>query len=256
MRQKGSMMISNPASKYFVATSQYLLPTAVIALSIATLYLTFFSSFFKVTKIDCYQDVGEPCQNGFLLKDQDRFIGKNIFLLDTAQEVARLKKGDPTIRSIDYTKTLPGQLTLQIQSVYPTLALGTLGSDNLLILDSDYRLIKSSQVSFNVPVISYDKELTIRVGERIENEELRALLNACLKIATKVTGTTTFSLKDKSITADLPPGGTQALFTITRDLDEQLSALHTIREGVTISPSGTVIDVRYLQPIIKDSSSL
>lgn len=249
-------MISNPASKYFVATSQFLLPTTVIVLSIATIYFALFSSFFKVTKIDCYQDVSEPCQNGFLLKDQDRFIGKNIFLLDTAEEVARLKKGDPTIRSIDYTKTLPGQLTLQIQSVYPTLALGTLGSQNLLILDSDYRLIKTSAASSNVPVVTYDKELSLRVGQMLENEELRELLNACLKIASEIAGTTTFSLKDKSITADLPPGGTQAVFTITRDLDEQLSALRTIREGVTISPSGTVIDVRYLQPIIKDRSSL
>ncbi len=256
MRQKGSTMISNPASKYFVATSQFLLPTAAIALSIATIYLTFFSSYFKITDIECYQDVDEPCQNGFLLKDQDQFLGQNIFLLDTEAMAQRLKKGDPTIRSLEYIKTLPGKLTLQIQSVYPSLALGTQGSEDLLILDSDYRIIKSSKESSNVPVIRYDQELSIRVGERIEQEELRTILSACQKIAAQVPGTTSFTIKDGGIQVILPPGDTQAIFTTTRDLDAQLSALHTIREGVTISGSGTVIDVRYLQPIIKDSSSL
>ena len=61
-------------------------------------------------------------------------------------------------------------------------------------------------------------------------------------------------VSDSGLTVLLEDGVTSAIFTSARDLDEQLSALHTTRSGATISGSNPVIDVRYQQPIIKGNN--
>lgn len=247
-------MILQAYSKYFVATSQVLPPIIVTLLSISALYVLFFSTLFNITKVECYQDVGEVCQNSFVIAEASSALGQNLFRFDDTAAGDIIRRGDPTIRSLEYQKILPGTLILQIQSVYPTLALGTEGSTNLLILDTDFRIIKSSDVNPNVPVVRYYNSLSLRVGERLADETLRKELSACLKIISSLPGSSNCNLTKDALKLTLDDSQTTAIFTSERDLDEQLSALHTIRTGVTISGSGVVIDVRYQQPIIKGNN--
>lgn len=247
-------MILQTASKYFVATSQVIPSIIAILLSLSTLYVLFFSPFFKIAQVECYQDVRDTCQNGFVLSAASESIGSNLFRFDTVASGDLIRKGDPTIRSLEYKKVLPGTLILQIQSVYPTLALGTEGSTSLLILDPDFRIIKSSQDNPNVPIVLYNKPLSFRVGERISDDDLRSQLAACLTIVNELPGTKNCVVDGDGLTVLLEDGKTSAIFTSARSLDAQLSALHTIRTGVTISGNRAVIDVRYLQPIIKGNN--
>lgn len=244
-------MILQTTSKYFVATSQLLAPLLAIILSLTSLYILFFSSVFKITKVECYQDVMGTCQNEFVLAEASNAIGSNLFLSDTDTSIARIKSGDPTIRELEYQKVLPGTLILQIQSVYPTLALGTMAEESLLVLDSDWRIIKSTRDNPNVPIARYDKPLSLRVGEKISDESLRTQLSACSKIVNAIPGSNNCAISEDGLVVLLEDGKTNAIFTSSRSLDEQLSALHTVRTGVTISGSKVVIDVRYQQPIIK-----
>lgn len=247
-------MISLPQSKYYVATSQVLTPLIVIFIALATLYALFFSPIYKINKVKCHQDMEESCQNDFVVSALSEAIGHNLFLFDATTLISLIQRGDPTIRSLEYKKILPGTLELQIQSVYPTLALGAEGSSSLLILDTDLRIIKTTSDNPNVPIARYHKPLSLRVGERIVDEQLRQLLQACLTIIANIPGSNNCVLSDNSIALLLEDEKTQAVLTTERDLDQQLSALHTIRQGVTISGSKAVIDVRYQQPIIKGNN--
>ncbi len=247
-------MISNAPSKYFVATSQVLPQILVILFSLSSLYALFFSQLFKITKVECYQDVETSCQNNFVLSAANDSLGQNLFRFDTVAAADRIKRGDPTIRSLEYKKVLPGKIIIQIQSVYATLALGTEGSNSLLILDTDFRIIKSLEQDPNVPIVRSNKSLSLRVGERIEDNSLRTQLSACLKIVSNIPGSKICKVSDDGLWVTLEDGITLAIFTTARDLGEQLSALHTIRSGITISGSSPVIDVRYLQPIIKGNN--
>lgn len=247
-------MISIAPSKYFVATSQVLPQVLVILFSLSSLYALFFSPLFKITNVECYQDVETSCQNNFVLSEARDSMGQNLFRFDSQVAAEHIRRGDPTIRSLEYKKVLPGTIILEIQSVYPTLALGTVGSDSLLILDTDFRIIKSYKGNPNVPIVLYNKSLSLRVGERISDDALRAQLLACLKIVNNLPGSKNCIVSDSGLTVLLEDGVTNAIFTSARDLDEQLSALHTIRSGATISGSNPVIDVRYQQPIIKGNN--
>lgn len=247
-------MISTAPSKYFVATSQVLPQVFVILFSLSSLYTLFFSPLFKITKVECYQDVETSCQNNFVLSEVHDSIGQNLFRFDAQVAADRIRRGDPTIRSLEYKKVLPGTIILQIQSVYPTLALGTIGSESLLVLDTDFRIIKSSKGNPNVPIVLYNKPLSLRVGERISDDSLRTQLLACLKIVNNIPGSKNCMVSDNGLTVLLEDGVTSAIFTSARNLDEQLSALHTTRSGATISGSHPVIDVRYQQPIIKGNN--
>ncbi len=250
------MTISSTPSKYFVATSAYLLPLSVLVGSALLVYFLYFSSYFQIKKLTCMQDVNEPCQNAYLLAELDQFAGQNLFLANTEVAKQRLLQGDPTLRTLTYKKTLPHTLSLELQSVYPTLALAVTGLQAYLTLDSDLRLIKASPVLPNVPLVRANQPISLRLGERVEDERLRALLLACLELAHRLPGTTTFTLSAGDITALLDDGVTRALFTLERDLESQISALHATRAGVTISFSRPLIDLRFTQPIIKDGSSL
>ncbi|GAB4027415.1 MAG: hypothetical protein Fur0011_5440 [Candidatus Microgenomates bacterium] len=247
-------MILQTPSKYFVATSQVLPPILVILFSLISLYALFFSSLFNITQVKCYQDFNESCQNSYVLAEANKSLSENLFLLDESELGGRIMRGDPTIRTIDYKKVLPGTLILQIQTVYPTLALGIEGNSSLLILDADFRIIKSTDADPNVPIVRYHKPLSLRIGERIGDDALRSQLSACLKIVGNIPGSKNCLVEDSALTVLLEDDKTNAIFTTQRNLDEQLSALHTIRSGVTISGSKPVIDVRYQQPIIKGNN--
>lgn len=246
------MTTSPHSSKYFVATSEYLVPIITLVLALAAIYTLYFSPVFKVSQILCTQDVSESCQNTHLLAEHNHFLGHNLFLLNLNDVKTRALQADQTIREIKYQKTLPSTLVIDVQSVYPTLALGTVGVDRLFVLDDDYRVIKTSTEYPHVPVVLTANSLSHQVGERLGDDLLRLQLSTCLAIAKSIPGTTKFLLNERDITVELEGGALSALFTTERPLDTQLNALHAVRQGVTISNRGVVIDLRYQQPIIKN----
>jgi len=106
LQRKFTMILSAP-SKYFVATSQVLPQILVILFSLSSLYLLFFSPIFKITKVECYQDVETSCQNSFVIAAANDSLGNNLFRFDTQVALDRIRRGDPTIRSLEYKKFSP-----------------------------------------------------------------------------------------------------------------------------------------------------
>lgn len=248
-------MISLVNSKYFVATSQFVAPFLVLVTSVTALYFMYFSHYFQLKKIECFQDVGETCQNGHLMAEHNQLVGNNLLRLDLESMRERILRADPTIRQLQYKKILPNTLVINIQSVYPTIALGVSGSEELLVLDNEYRLIKKTMTFPNVPIVSLkDKSITLAVGNTLSDDTLRTILNTCLALASNLTSSTLYEVTNNDITVSLEDSGTKAMFTTLRPIEDQLSALHAIRSDATILNKGSLIDLRYHQPIIKSDN--
>lgn len=237
-------------SKYFVATLDLLVPVGIIIFSLSILYFLFFSPFFAVKNITCMQDVGQTCENEFLLAEVAGFKGKNLFLLSTGEITQHLLSGDKTIRSITIGKTLPGNLSLTVQSAHPRLALTTAAVDKIFLLDDSYRVIQTTPTDPHVPVVVFDQPLSLRVGQSIEDPSLTKLLNYSLEIAQKIPGTTKLIIQGHDLQIKLS-SGILAIFTSDSDISPQISALQAVVGTSTITDGVTQIDVRYAQPVLR-----
>lgn len=254
MRLRGSLMILNQ-SKYFVATLDLLKPIGVTLASFGLIYLLFFSRFFQVTSVTCVQDVGEECQNDFVKAEINTLFSNNLFLLNEVAVIERLYSGDPTIRQVNISKSLPGSINVDIQSVIPTLALSTPQSDRILVLDSEFRIIKAVATDPNVPVLIYDQDLSLRLGQKIEDKLVIDLLNATLALTQAFPVSRQVRVQGKTLSLNLERE-LVALFTINTTLAPQIAALQSLRNNATIPEETAEIDLRYSQPVLRDKSSL
>lgn len=247
------MILKN--SKYFVATLETLKPLTTLALSLSLLYLLYFSPVFRVQRLQCVQDVGEPCQNEFVLAELNALANQNLFLVDSSQFQQRALAGDATISRLRLVKQLPETLTLVIESVSPVLALSPAGSDRLLLLDDQFRVIKAVTTDPNLPYAIYNAPLSLRQGQTITEPSLRTLLSSVLTLTHAFPPSRRVILRDNLLILTLPDSR-HALFTTTKSLDLQIAALRSLLQNATIPPATLEIDVRYSQPVLRSQSSL
>lgn len=238
-----------------MATLDLLKPIGIIAFSLSLLYCLYFSNVFKITTVHCVQDVGEECQNDFVKAELNTVLSQNIFLLDENLLSTQLYAGDPTIRLLTIQKSLPSTISVDVQSVIPTLALSTPGSDRILVLDSQYRIIKSAMNDPNVPLMLYDQDLALRLGQKIDDPHVSKLLSAVLTLTQAFPISRQVRVKGDTLSLNLENNRT-ALFTITSGLDAQIAALQSLRNNATIPEETAEIDLRYTQPVLRDKSSL
>ena len=236
-------------SKYFVFTIEYLIPLCITVLVCLLLYLSFISSLFQIKSIECYLDL-KPCENPHLLADLAHLKGQNIFLVDPPALIKRLTRGDYQIRNGQVTKNLPGMLTLNLNSVYPILALQVGGDSDFATIDSQYRVIQFTSTFPNVPIISLSKPASLTVSQVITDEQLLSQLRLTYSLVQSVPGIKSISILDQNITIILNDG-LLALFTSQRDLEDQISALQGLRQDGTIIQGVREIDLRFSQPILR-----
>lgn len=238
-------------SKYFVAGLEYGLPVLVILLVSLLIWIIFFSSFFQLTKLECYQDF-EPCQNQNVLAEIDKLRGQNIFLFQPATVLRHLTSGDYLIRNGQLERILPGSLILHLQSVYPVLALRVLGNERFATLDSQLRVIRFTTSDPNVPIVQFDTPLTLTLSQPIADQNITQILQKSLIIAQAMPGIKIITVKGDDLTLTLTPAP-QAILTTHRDIDSQINALRSVLSDATITEGVAIIDVRFGQPILRNN---
>lgn len=239
------------SSKYFILTRAYLPPLGIIIFGLSVLYLLLFSPYFSLSHVSCSQDVESACQNPHLVAEVDGLKGSNLLRLDTTSLATRLKRGDPTIRSLTLRKVLPNQLEIQILSAYARLALTDDLGSRYLIVDQTYRIMDEATTSPNVPTLVLTQPSYLRLGQLIEDQAFRDVCDATVTLfhalpsvqSVKQTDsyTLTLSLTDSRL----------AIMTLSRPLPPQIAALHALLQDDTISLSATEFDLRYNQPVIR-----
>lgn len=247
--------MSFSASKYFVATLEYLPPLLVIASSFLVGYLVFFSPFFAITHVICTQDLGESCQNQNIQVQLDQAKSANLFRYQSHTLSQTILAGDPTIRDLTINRRLPNTLVLHINSVYPIIGITTQENPEIALLDSAYRFIKTVRTNPNVPLVISDKPQSLQLGQPIADPVLFDQLKLAMSIVTAIPEITQFRLVKTDLVATLPDG-VQCLFTINRDKEPQINALRSLRQNATIPPATRQIDLRFNQVVLSEQISL
>lgn len=234
-------------SKYLVITKEYLLPVLVTLGSVLTLYLVFFSPLFRIRQLTCVLDYA-PCPESSLTVELNNYLGHNLFRLDSQALAALFVGSDSTIRQVEVSKRLPGELTVNFYSVYPSVAVRLESDPRFLVFDEQLRLIGVREQDPNVPVLLLATASTFQLGKRVE-DELVAPLEAVQALATSLPGVVRYEYQthltltlDSGITVLLDPAANPSV-TVSR--------LQAVLKDHTIMQEVSIIDLRFAQVVVK-----
>lgn len=237
-------------SKYLVFTANYLLPLFV-CLGVISLYLfVLYSPLFKINSVICVLDFRD-CTDPSLIVEINKLKGQNIFILSSSKISSRLTSGDFTIRAAKLTKELPNKITINLQSVFPVVALQTIGDSTWVTLDSKLRVIGTSSSDPNVPTVIINSPIILTIGKVPEDSAIIKSLNIAQRLADELFSIKTISLIDSDTIELSLAGGKKAIFTPKKDEIEQLRVLQAILGDATIAEGIKTIDVRFTQPVLR-----
>ncbi|MFZ2199178.1 MAG: cell division protein FtsQ/DivIB [Microgenomates group bacterium] len=237
-------------SKYLVFTTQYIVPCIICLLIIFGFYLTFYSNLFVITDISCNLDF-MPCDNPAILAELDKLKDQNIFTLKTTSVSSKFTSGDFTIRGSQITKELPGKLKVELESVYPVVALKIKDVSTWVALDDKYRVITQRDSDPNVPTVIVSGPLTLALGKPITSPDLLNALNLTRRLFEQLPSIKSITLVDENRLDVLLDNGKIAILTPKKDVPYQLRSLQAILQEVTISEGVRIIDVRFSQPVLR-----
>lgn len=241
-----------PKSKYFVITQDLILPVMIIILVITGAWITFKSQFFALKEVVCKLDY-EPCPDGAVAAELNKYLGSNLITLETFGIGKRLTEGDFTIREAVFRKKLPNRLNVELQSVFPVAALRVSGIENeWLVLDSRNRIIGMRKEFPNVPTVLIPEPLAVRVGVELQDPELIQALAFASAIAKEIHTVQTVSLQGDTLLLKLQDGKT-VLFSTRKDQTEQIRLLQAILADTTMSNDVRTIDVRFSKPVLESN---
>lgn len=237
-------------SKYLVFTVDYLVPTFIILAVLTLAYLLLYSPFFKIKEISCQLDY-LVCDNQTILVELDKLKGQNIFTLSKDKVTSRLTSGDFTIRQATLTKELPGKVILDLQSVYPVVALQILGNPTWVILDQQLRVIGSRESDPNVPTIIVPGPLNLIVGKPPSDDLIIQSIRLARRLADELFSLKSITLVDQDTIELSLSDGRIAILTPKKDTSAQLRSLQIILRDDKIVQGINTIDVRFERPVLR-----
>jgi len=237
-------------SKYLVFTTDYILPVLIIIGVLTLLAVALYSPIFKITQINCRLDYQE-CSDPSVVAEFDKFKGKNIFTLRSDSVTSRLTSGDFTIREAHLKRELPGTLTLDLQSVYPSVALKVETDPTWVVLDSKLRVIGTRSTDPNVPTVVVPGPITLTVGKPLTDEVIINTLGLARRLADELFSVKTITLINEDTIELSLSGGKVAIFTPKKDELIQLHTLQVVLSDDTIMGGVSTIDVRFAQPVLR-----
>lgn len=243
-------VFSPASSKYLVFTADYLLPTFISLGVILLGYFVLYSSFFKISTITCSTDYQE-CANPSVIAELDKLKGQNIFTLKISEISEKLTSGDFTIREVVLTKQLPGIIKLDLQSVYPVVALQVIGDPTWVVMDSNFRVIGTRDSEPNVPTVIVQSPLSLVVGKVPDDELIKGTLALARRLADELFSVKTITLIDADTIELALSSGVKAIFTPKKDELVQLRSLQVILSDATIMTGVKTIDVRFGRPVLR-----
>jgi cell division septal protein FtsQ len=246
-----SPRVFEPAkSKYLVITADYIVPFFLSALVIFLFYVAAFSPIFRVSHITCLLDYGE-CTDPSVIAELDKLKGQNIFRLQPDTLRSKLTSGDFTIRQVSMKKTLPNQVTIDLQSVYPVAALKVAGDPNWVVLDAQYRVIATRQIDPNVPTVIVPGPLVLTVGKPVTDAVFVQAIKLALRLSSELISAKNITIVDENTIHIELDSGIVAIFSPKTDEARQIKSLQVVLGSSTITKGIRTIDVRFIQPVLR-----
>lgn len=237
-------------SKYLVLTQDILLPIAIIISILILSYLALFSSFFKVTDIECIHDF-VPCKDENIKVELENLRNQNIFRLKSDVVMTRLKSGNYMLKEAELSKELPNKISIKLSSVSGSVAIKLKDQDTWLVLDNDYRYISTWDIDPNVPTLNITTSVSAVVGQKLKDDNLLLCLDMMKYLSKNLKSVKNYTLVDNSYLELSLENNKVAIFSPSKDIVLQLKALQSVLSDATITKSAHSIDVRFTQPVLR-----
>lgn len=237
-------------SKYLVFTQDIVLPSLIIIGVGALYFLTYHTHIFALQNIDCHVDY-MPCSSATVIAELDKYKGVNLLTLKTSSIGDKLRAGDFTISSISFSKSLPGNLRVDITSAHPTIAIRVRGVDNeWTVLDANFAVLGVTTDKPPVPELVVDTAPTLQVGQKITDPTALKALSFAVSLKQGSLDYKSISLSGNIVTITLS-SGVSAIVDLSQDTDIQIRRLQAILLDTTMDSGSSVIDVRFARPVLK-----
>ncbi|KKU44614.1 MAG: hypothetical protein UX62_C0055G0006 [Microgenomates group bacterium GW2011_GWA2_46_7] len=237
-------------SSYLVFTLDFFIPFAVILVILSLGWAALYSPIFHISHITCTLDYTE-CQGQDLLAELERVKGQNIFRFHRNAFATRLTSADFTIREAKVARILPSTLVLTLHSVYPVVALKLIGEVDWVVLDDQFRVIKTISQDPNVPTVVVPGPLTLVVGKPPSDPSIISTLSLARRLADELFTVKAVTLLDAQTISLTLDDNRQALLTLQKDELTQIRALQAVLADDTITKDVSVIDMRFARPVLR-----
>lgn len=185
-----------------------------------------------------------------LIQESGLNKGQNIFRIDTDQIKKRLLR-DPLIEQIAVKRFMPHTIIIKIKERQPRALF--LANSTLLVIDANgYCLDRlSAGRSYDLPVITGLKPISIELGERVSTSEEIKLLLAALRPELQ-SFFSEFNLSEKNRIIAYSREGIPVLLGSTEDLEKKIAVAVSLLKSANSLPPVEYIDVRAVNaPAIK-----
>ncbi|MFH1244719.1 MAG: hypothetical protein V1487_04100 [bacterium] len=237
-------------SSYLVFTLDFLIPLAVVLFIVALGWIALYAPIFNINKVTCTLDYA-ACQGPDLLAELERVKGQNIFRFRRNVFSTRLTSADFTIREAQVARILPSTIVLTLHSVYPVVALKVIGEPAWVVLDNQFRVIKTISQDPNVPTVIIPGPLTLVVGKFPSDPAIISTLSLARRLADELFTVKAVTLLDAQTISLTLEDNRQALLTLQKDELTQIRALQTVLADDTIIKDISVIDMRFARPVLR-----
>jgi len=238
-------------SKYLVLTVDYLLPGFFLLSFVLGYLLSFHTSFFYLSQLECRLDY-KPCEPSHLTSELDKLKGQNLLTLSLDELEAKLMSGEYTLRLATITKHYPRTLTIDLFSTTPVIALQLQEEPTQwFVLDERLRLLSLTVDDPHLPTLRLDSLPPLQLGQAITDPVLSQVLTLAHQIVIDLPRVQTMTLgTDQTLTLVLSDGLT-ALLSPRGDLSSQLEVLKSLLTDPKVTNNYSLLDVRYSHPVLK-----
>lgn len=231
-----------------------------LAVLLMLIFGIFKSNFFVIKQIDIEVDKAS-CFDVNNLKQKSNLSGQNFFLVDEKKVTEKLKRNFICIKNINFSKSLPNRIKLDIIGRTPAASLYSIknweASASSLIENTatpsvsladepnwidDEGIIFSKGESLVLPKIYF-------FGEKLTNDYLAKALNILKSLKDlRLDNSNIFIFNNFFITFGQP----KIVFDLNGDIDIQIASLQLILQKAKIDSSKLeFIDLRFDKPIVK-----
>ena len=215
-----------------------------ISLVLVVLLCLGFLKFTKVSKVSCTSQFG-PCSVK-VEKFLSRVVSENLF---TARSIAMSYLArEPLISDFSVSLESVSVLRIFIIERYGYIAFKRNGSENYMIVDIEGVVIKDEKESA-LPVLSVDEDLP-PTGQSVKGEQLFGA--KLLKTLSDAYGVSRGYLDKDSLKVEVA-NETKVIFPLSGDKDVMLGSLRFLLSRLKPLQSGSTIDLRYKNPVIRSN---
>ncbi|MDP2735306.1 MAG: FtsQ-type POTRA domain-containing protein [bacterium] len=178
----------------------------------------------------------------------EQVLARSIFLLDSGKVEEEIKRDFPTVKAVEFTRSLPDQLSIQVSVRVPLAIIEDAGGARFLV-DSEGLLFREA-ADEKVPVIKLPEGSAGEIGGEVDGQGISGYLETLDLVSQK--GLSAQGIFLHTSTIELRLKGTVAWLSSEGPIDSQIEILTQLLHRYKISgQTPKSVDLRFNRPVVR-----